>query len=646
MCGIVGILDTASRPIDATLLRAMNDSLRHRGPDDAGTYLNGHVGLAMRRLAIIDLVSGCQPVHNEDKSVWVVFNGEIYNYPELRAQLEQAGHTFYTQTDTETLVHLYEEFGDAAVNRLRGMFAYALWDEKRRRLVIARDRLGIKPLYYTLTAGRLLFASELKAILCAPWITPELDPRALQRFLAYLYVPGPDTIFRHIRELPPAHYLTYDANGLKIHQYWHLTYAGDRALSAAEWQEEFLAQFRESIRRHLMSDVPLGAFLSGGIDSSAVVAMMAQELNRPVETFSVGYEGRGAFQDERKYARLVARRFGTHHHEFVVSPNIRDLLPKLVSCFDQPFADSSAIPNFYISQMTRRHVTVALSGLGGDELAGGYERYLGMLWAETFRRLPSPAAKRLLKLILARMNDSVSGRPWVNRLKRFANAADLAPDARYAAFLSTFSAEERARLLTQDFRTSIPDRAEDLVTDIFASSDADSLVHYLMLTDLKLYLPGDLLTLTDRVSMFHSLEVRVPFLDHPLVELMARVPAELKVSGWTKKILLKKAFAGLLPRQVLYRRKLGFSIPLGVWLRTDLLGLMRDVLSYDEITRLGYLNYAEVQRIMDEHLSGRANCENKLWALMNLVLWHRLIRDGHPQASPADSSSCVTCQRC
>jgi len=394
-------------------------------------------------------------------------------------------------------------------------------------------------------------------------------------------------------------------------------------MSHSEWRERFLAQFRDSVKSHLMSEVPLGAFLSGGVDSSAMVAVMAQESGR-VKTFSIGYEGAGSFQDERRYARIVAERFGTEHHEFVVSPDVEALLPDLVATLEQPFADSSAIPNYYISKLTRQHVTVALSGLGGDEIGGGYQRYLGMLWSERYGRLPAAIRPTWLESAVARLPDVRSGRRWIDQAKRFFATTRLEPADRYAAMVTTFSAADRSRLLVPDFRArSGPDDAEDLVRRVFGSRDADGVLHAAMLADLRSYLPGDLLTLADRVSMRHSLEVRVPFLDHPLVELMASAPGNLKVAGPTKKVLMREAFQGLLPASILRRRKVGFSVPLALWLRTDLKETMQEILSEAEVRRLGYLRYPEVERIKAEHLAGRANHESKLWALINLVCWHR-----------------------
>ena len=629
MCGIAGIVGSSRYPVDETVLRAMNDALWHRGPDDDGYLLRDHVGLAMRRLSIIDVAGGRQPIHNEDKSVWVVFNGEIYNHEELRDDLQQRGHHFYTRSDTETIVHLYEEFGDEGVTRLRGMFAYALWDERRNRLLLARDRLGIKPLYYGWHDGQLFFASELRAFQHVPGFPNTLNPASVERYLAYLYVPGPETIWKEVVELPPAHYLVYEGDGARQHRYWEIAYRAERRVPASEWRERFLAQFRSSVKSHLMSEVPLGAFLSGGIDSSAMVAVMVQESASQVKTFSIGYEGEGAFQDERSYARIVAKRYGTEHHEFVVTPAVADLMPDLVGTMGQPFADSSVIPNYYISKLTRQHVTVALSGLGGDEIGGGYQRYLGMLWAERYGRLPAALRPGWLGTAVGWLPDVRSGRRWIDQAKRFFATTNLEPAERYAAMVTTFSAVDRQQLLAPGFMApAAAAHAERLVTRVFDSGHADSILHAAMLADLGSYLPGDLLALADRVSMRHSLEVRVPFLDHPLVELMAGAPDSLKVHGRTKKVLMREAFRGLLPASILHRRKVGFSVPLALWLRTELRDMLQEILSEAEVRRLGYLRYAEVERIKVEHLAGRANHESKLWALMNLVSWHRHSRKG------------------
>lgn len=624
MCGIVGMLDQRRHRIDPSWIDAMNESIIRRGPDDSGRYVRDQVGLGMRRLAIIDVAGGHQPVHNEDQTIWAVFNGEIYNHRELRLDLERAGHRFYTQSDSETLVHLYEQYGVEGVSRLRGMFAYALWDQTRERLVLARDRIGIKPLYYTEVDGRLVFASELKAFFMAPGFAADLNPSAIDQFLAHLYIPGPETIYRNVLELPPAHTLVHEGGRMVIQRYWTLRYQSEERLSLNDWKEQVLNQFQDSVRSHLISDVPLGAFLSGGIDSSAIVGVMARSSSKPVRTFSIGHDGEGAFQDERPFAKIIAERFQTDHHEFVVTTDIQDLFPKLIECFDQPFADSSAIPNYYVTKLTRQHVKVALSGLGGDELAGGYERYLGMKWAEIFRKLPKFMRGMLGEAWVRSLPDVANGHPGMSRLKRFLASAAKPTPQRYADLVTTFSAEERVRLIDRDFLCTANQREpEESILESFSSLDADSLLHSMLLCDMNMYLPGDLLNLTDRVSMHHSLEVRVPFLDHPLIELMAKVPERYKLSLTSKKIIFKQAFSELLPPSILHRRKLGFSVPMGLWLRTDLRSFMCDILSEKQVEATGYLNAAEVAKIITQHTAGEVNHENKLWALMNLVAWHR-----------------------
>ena len=624
MCGIVGIVEPPGQFAQLHELEAMNEAILHRGPDDKGTFLDREAGIGMRRLSIIDVRGGRQPIHNEDRTVWTVFNGEIYNYRELRRDLESKGHRFETDSDTETLVHLYEEYGTRSVQHLRGMFAFAIWDSKERSLLLVRDRIGIKPLYYACFAGRFIFGSELKALLRVEGLPLRLNPSAIQEYLSLLYVPGPHTVFEGVHEVPPGHYLVYANGKVSLQRYWEVRYHGEERFDSGEWSHLFLSQFRDSVKSHLVSDVRLGAFLSGGIDSSAIVGVMAQESDLPVETFSIGHEGAGSFQDERHYARIVAKQFRTNHHELVVTTDVKDLLPKLARCFDQPFADSSAIPNYYISQLTREYVTVALSGLGGDEIGAGYERHLGMVFAESYRKLPKVLRHHLLEKWILRAREDRADQLWLNRIKRFIAAADLAPPARYATMQSAYSLVDQERLLAREFRgRSQAITPESLMARAMRPELVDSVLNGALLADLHSYLPGDLLTLTDRVSMRHSLEVRVPFLDHRLVELMARVPARYKASGWTKKKLLKQAFSSFLPREILHRKKMGFSVPMALWLRTELSSTMKDVLSPEELKRIPYLNVSEVESLVVEHLSGKANHENRLWALINLVYWHR-----------------------
>ncbi len=630
MCGIAGVLNFQSgAPVDRSLLRAMADTIRHRGPDEEGYYADGEVGLAARRLKIIDLATGRQPIRNEDGTVWAVFNGEIYNYRDLRASLLARGHHFYTQTDTETIVHLYEDHGPDCVTRLRGMFAFALWDARRKRLLLARDRVGEKQLYYAITDGSLIFGSEIKCLLKSPAQKRAIDPVALRDYFTYLYVQGERTIFEGIRRLPPGHVLVCENGHASLRRYWELWPRPDDAAREDDVVGEFRERFAEAVRMRLASDVPLGAFLSGGIDSSAVVAMMARASAAPVKTFTVGYDGNGIAYDERPYARLVAERYGTHHHELVVRPEVEEVIPAIVQAFDEPFADSSAIPNYYIAKLTREHVTVALSGLGGDEVGAGYERYVGALLAETYRRVPRLLREHVIARLVRRLPDSRSGRLTVDRAKRFVDGAGLDFPDRYRHYLSAFSGEELGRLLHGDLNgPGAGEPIQDEVTRFLGSLPASDPLSRMIFTDLATYLPDDLLVLSDRMSMAHSLELRAPFLDHELLEFVATVPSWLKLRGWTKKYLLKRAFEPLLPGVILRRRKKGFSVPLAVWLRGSLRPFLMEWLDEGRIRRIGLLNERAVSTLVREHLDRRHNHENKLWALLIFSIWHRLYMEG------------------
>ncbi len=624
MCGIVGIhsLD-GQRPIDRRLLESMNESLVHRGPDSAGFYIEAdRVGLAMRRLAIIDVSGGDQPIFNEDGSVCVVFNGEIYNFSALRAQLETRGHSFRTHTDTEAIVHAYEEFGDDCVGHLRGMFAFALWDVKRRRLLLARDRVGEKQLFYTEVDGRLLFGSEIKALLRDPAVGRRLRPAAVNHFLTYLYVPEPLTMFEGIHELQAGHLLVAERGGIKIRPYWRLRYEVDAALGIEAASEGLRAQLDEAVRMRLVSDVPLGAFLSGGIDSGSVVALMARHSNAPVKTFSVGYASGGEAFDERVYARRLAERYGTEHRELEMRPDLVELVSSLVRAFDQPSADSSAIPTWYLSQFTRQHVTVALSGLGGDEVAAGYERHRGAVLAERLRRIPSWVLRSLAQPLVDALPDPRSGSQWPQRAKRFVRAARLPFDARFFEMLAQLSREARQELLTPEMleQIDLDEPSEHFHAYMREVADADPLNRALY-ADLKLYLPGNLLTLTDRMSMAHSLEVRVPFLDHELLEYAARIPPAYKLRRLERKHILKRAVADLLPEDFFTRRKMGFSPPLTVWFRNELRSFLEDTLSQQRIRAAGVFRYESIRRILDDHYARRANYDNQIWALVTFVTW-------------------------
>ncbi len=631
MCGITGILSLEDgRPIDRGVVEEMTQVITHRGPDADGFFVDpGRVGLGMRRLKIIDLETGDQPIANEDETVWVIFNGEIYNFPELRRDLEARGHRFRTRSDTETIVHAYEEHGPRCVEKLRGMFAFALWDGRARRLVLARDRVGIKPLYYTVAGGQLLWGSELKCLLRHPAVERRLSPAGLNHFLTFLYTPSPLTIFDGIYELEPAHILVAEGGRVHLERYWDLVPAPDLARDEESAVAGFRERLEEAVRIRMVADVPLGAFLSGGIDSSSVVALMARHAAAAVETFSIGYEDGGEAFDEREPARAVARRYATRHHEFVVRPDLADLLPRLVRAFDQPFADSSAIPNWYLSQMTREHVTVALSGLGGDEIAAGYERYRGALLGEQVRRIPGFLRNRVLRPLTERLPDPREGGQWSGRVKRFVRTLDLDFDDRYFALIAAFQRAERDRLLTPDMREQVElDEPRELFRTVTSPVRATDPLHRALYADLKLYLPGDLLTLTDRMSMAHALEVRVPFLDHLLLEYAATLPAHLKLKGMERKVVLKRAVADLLPPEIRDRRKMGFSVPLNVWFRSELRPLLEDVLAEDAVREAGVFNYSEVRRILDRHFARRANHDNQIWGLVSFMLWHRDILEG------------------
>ncbi len=626
MCGIAGIHSLeGGLPIDRGLLEAMNRVITHRGPDGEGFYEDpGRVGLAMRRLAIIDLAGGAQPIANEDESVWVVFNGEIYNFQALRRELEGRGHRFRTRCDTEVIVHAYEEYGVDCVAHLRGMFAFAVWDAPRGRLLLARDRVGIKQLFYTVADGQLLWGSELKCLLQHPAVERRLSPAALNHFLTFLYVPAPLTIFQDLQELEAGHVLVAENGACEVRKYWDLRYDVDETRTPDETAEGLRAHLEDAVRVRLMSDVPLGAFLSGGIDSASVVALMAAHSSEPVRTFSIGYEDGGELYDERPAAREIAERYATQHREFVVRPDLTEVVPHLVRAFDQPFADSSAIPNWYLSELTRRHVTVALSGLGGDEVAAGYERYRGALLGNHLRRLPRWLRQGVLAPLVDRLPDSRRGGQWTGRAKRFVHGLDLEFDARYFALISTFGTALRQDLLSPGMREQVTlDEPGDLCRRSMNGVADAAPLNRALFCDLKLYLPGDLLTLSDRISMAHSLEVRVPFLDHHVLEYAATIPPALKLRGLERKHILKRAVADLLPPHILNRRKMGFSVPLPEWFRGELRPFLEDVLSRTAVQQAGVFEYPVVRRLLDDHFARRANYVNHIWGLLTFMLWHR-----------------------
>ncbi len=591
----------------------MSGRLVHRGPDDDGLFCEGPAALAARRLSIIDLAHGHQPIENEDGSAVVVQNGEIYNYRELKRELEGKGHRFATDCDTEVLVHLWEEEGERFVERLRGMFAIALWDKRRRRLLLARDRFGIKPLYYRHKDGGLSFASELKAMLEQPGFSRAIDPRAVSAYLAFNSIPAPLTIFAEARKLPPGHLLAWEGGELELRRYARAGAVtdGERGGSEAELAAELREVLDDSVRAHLVADVPVGVLLSGGVDSGGLAALAAAHSTEAVRTFSIGFEEAGF--DELSRARLVAERYGTDHHELVVRPDAVELLPKLVEAFDEPFGDSSALPTYLVSELAAGQVKVVLSGEGGDELFGGYYTYVADLLARRVGRL-APLARPLAEALPSR-HDRVG---FDYKAKRFARAAALPPLERHHAWKEIFAPQLRSELTGEGASGWDP---VDLYRERYAETAGADPLSRMQDVDLGIYLVDDLLVKTDRLSMAHSLEARVPFLDQHVAELAFSLPRRMKVRGFQKKRLLRKALAPLLPKEIVHGRKQGFSIPIAAWLRGPLEPFAREVLSPGALERQGLLEPGAVTPILDRHCSGQEDLSRQVWGLMALTLW-------------------------
>ena len=614
MCGICGLvnLDGATAP-DPAALAAMNETLVHRGPDSHGGLIEGPCGLAMRRLSIIDLAGGDQPIGNEDERIQVIQNGEIYNYRELMDDLRGRGHTFKTHCDTEVLVHLYEERGPDFVEALRGMFAIAIWDARHGRLVLARDRFGIKPLYYRVADGQLSFASELKALIRQPGFSREIDPAALEAFLAFNSIPAPLTIFAQARKLPAGHTLVAERGEVELHRYGRPTpVPADQVRSEPEaWlAEELRGRLRDSVRAHLVSDVPVGVLLSGGIDSATLTALAAAESGYRVSTFSIGFEEQSF--DELELARSVAKRYGTDHHELVLRPDAVDLLPRLVEAFDEPFGDSSALPTYLVSQLASDTVKVVLSGEGGDELFGGYYTYVADRLAPRVGR-----AAPFLRPLVERLPSSSGKVSFDYKAKRFVRGAHLPPVERHHAWKEIFSLDAQDELLSSP-RVTDP---LDVYRARYTETEGAQELARLQDLDLGIYLVDDLLVKTDRASMAHSLEARVPFLDPVVAELALALETKQKVRGFSKKRLLRLAAASVLPKEVVAARKQGFSIPVAAWLRGDLAHFARDVLSPETVQRQGYLDPVAVTRVLDDHISGKEDLSRQIWGLLNFTLW-------------------------
>lgn len=626
MCGILGIV-AIEKKLDAKKFNLPDDTgvLKHRGPDDHGFYLDDNVYLGHRRLSIIDLDSGKQPIYNEDETKCVIFNGEIYNYQSIRTELIKCGHKFKTNSDTETIIHSYEEWGIDCVNKFNGMFSFAIWDSVEKKLFAARDRLGIKPFFYMEYQGILYFASEMKAILQALNFKPEIDKDALASYFMLTYIPAPLTIYKDIRKLLPGHTLECNNGKVRITKYWDLHFQPDHSKNKKQTIEHFSGLFEEAVKYRMITDVPLGAFLSGGVDSGLVVAMMSQNSSNPINTFCMGFGGNvGGYLDERGYAKQVVERYGANHTEYIVEPNPKNIIEDIVKSFDEPFADHSTIPSYYLCQETRKKVTVALSGLGGDELFGGYERYLGFKISSTYNKLPYFIREKMIRKIVEKIPERKDGHYTINHIKRFVRSSNLPQDKRYLNFFSKMSADKRQSLFASDSYHEHFDNCQDLILAHFNSDNAEDPLDKMLYCDIKTYLPEDILACTDRMSMRHSLEVRVPFLDHNVVEFCATIPNSMKIKLLDKKYILKETAYKYLPKEVVKHRKQGFVGPMTRWIQTDLKDYIIDILSEKNLNKHGLFNSDTVEKILFEHFNGIEINDMLIWSLVMFQVWYDL----------------------
>ncbi|ARU56169.1 asparagine synthase [Oleiphilus messinensis] len=627
MCGIHGgYAFSGAANLSVEVLEAMGMVTQHRGPDDSGTFLDGPAAIGMRRLSIIDLEGGHQPIFNEDQSIAVVCNGEIYNFRELREKLIAKGHQFSTHSDSEVTVHLYEEYGIDFLSHLNGMFALALWDRNRQRLIIARDRLGIKPLYYYRDDNVLLFSTEAKAIFETSHISPKLDKTACGLYVQLGYVPAPWSIYENVKKLPVASCMIIEQGQTRIHEYWRPDYT-QKEMSEAEWKRAVLEQLEQSVASQMVSDVPFGAFLSGGIDSSLVVGLMAKHSREPVRTYAIGFdtEGAGQLYNELPYAKQVSELFSTQHKEIIVKPDVVHLLPKLLWHMDEPIADTAFITTYLVSEFARQDVTMILSGVGGDELFGGYRRYQGEYYQRYYNMIPAWLRKYVLSPV-ANALPSDRHSKWLNysRLaKSFILTAELPLDKRYQSYINIVSDAMRAELLKGGVET-LPTP----VIDLFAKQGSLPALHSMFEVDRLTQLPDDLLMLTDKMTMATSLECRVPLLDHELVELACQMPSELKIKGGVLKYILKESLTELLPREILYRKKRGFGAPMGAWIKRELLPLMKGLLSVEQVESRGVFNGQVVQGLINDHLSNKSDNTDILIGLLNFEIWSKMMLDG------------------
>ncbi len=649
MCGICGEIGL-NRGVKAEPIRRMCKVLTHRGPDDEGMVFikDSHclemkkpfelplgqdgfeVGLGHRRLSIIDLSEAAhQPMCNENGKVWIVFNGEIYNFQEIRERLVKKGHLFKSKSDTEVILHAYEEWGVECLNHFRGMFAFAIWDLKLRRLFMARDRLGKKPLVYFHQNGHFAFASEIKALLQVPGVERRVNINALHHYLTYQYVPSPDTIFEGIKKLPPAHYLLYERDGnIKIVRYWRLHFPSIQKTHSdlQELSDRIRAELEESVKLRLISDVPLGAFLSGGIDSSIVVGIMAKLSSKPVQTFSIGFEEKEF--DELSYARILSDHFSTEHHEFIVKPDAVETLPKLVWHYNEPFADSSAIPTYYVSNLTKDFVKVVLTGDAGDENFGGYPRYLRSQWVACFTKIPEKLRRDLLPNLIRAFSTLHWREKTLNRLSDFMESLSIDQAKNYAEQIKVFNAKEKEDIYSEAFRRSVEEIDPlDFLINKFEESATKDFLEQLLYVDINSYLPEDLLVKMDIATMANSLEARVPFLDHQLMEFIATIPPRLKLKGTVTKYILKQAFSDFLPHPILTRGKMGFGVPVSRWFRNELKEYVHEILLDSRTLNRGYFKRKGVERLIDDHIALRYDHSAKIWALLFLEIWFRVFID-------------------
>jgi asparagine synthase (glutamine-hydrolysing) len=624
MCGIAGFINNKVKPTDErqALLDAMCRIITHRGPDEQGMMMDDHAALGMRRLSIIDLKTGQQPIYDESGNLVIVFNGEIYNFRELKAELEKLGHSFKTNSDTETIVHAYEEFGADCLQHLRGMFAFAIWNKASKELFIARDRVGKKPLYYAITDdSEFVFGSELKVLLTHGAIKREIDLGAMDAYLSFGYVPDPMCIFKNVHKLEPGHFLIWRDGKAESHSYWDFDYSEHPARKEDDYIEELRELVKDAVSVRLISEVPLGAFLSGGVDSSAVVGNMARLSDQPVKTFSIGFN-EDSF-NELKYARIAAEHFGTEHHEFIVTPDLCDVVDELIGHFDEPFADSSALPTYMVSKMAREYVTVVLSGDGGDELFAGYTRYITDKKRAGLERLPKAVRAGVLQPVSQMLPHNTPGKNYLYNVSL--DAVD-----RYIDNISHFSSQHKKTLYSTGMKQSMNgDSAagERLFYNFAAGVETSDPVDKLLYLDSKTYLPGDILTKVDRMSMAASLEARVPLLDHKLIEFVTKIPSSLKLKGLEAKYIFKRAMQGLVPDSILNRPKQGFGVPINTWINVQLRDRIRETLREKRTLERGYFEPGYIELLLDEHDRGRRDHSHALWMLWMLELWHRKYLD-------------------